>query len=110
MKRVYKYIMKIDEFNPTKADTNIFRMNMPVDASPIEYGFRMIEYHDHVGGELIVWATVNVDDDGSTYPVEEIPFRVYGTGHNIHDAHWLKHVRTCFDGPFVWHIFRGCGI
>lgn len=55
----------------------------------------------HVGMQRTVTIWVTVD---TAAPKVTRVFRVFGTGHPIPDD-WLP-VGTCFDGPFVWHVFE----
>lgn len=56
----------------------------------------------HVGMQghlLMLWAVVDTEAPKFTRT-----FKVFGTGELISDG-WLP-IGTCFDGPFVWHVFE----
>ena len=70
--------------------------------------FQQIKMHSveaflHVGvqhGKLRIWALVDVESDQST-----VRLYVVGTGNPTVLTGNEVFIGTCFDGPFVWHVF-----
>ena len=65
-------------------------IEMPTDAKVVHFGMQ--------GGQAMVWVEVGVTNVTSARDL-----CVYGTGHEIPEH--AKHLGTCFDGPFVWHLY-----
>ncbi len=65
-------------------------VEMPAGAKILSVGIQ--------GSKVMAWAMV--DPEAAT---EMVRFRISGTGH-LADPAW-NFIGTCFDGPFVWHIF-----
>jgi len=65
---------------------------MPVDSKVVHFGMQ--------NGTAMVWVEVNV-----TNLVALRDLRIYGTGHEIPED--SRHVGTCLDGEFVWHLYDG---
>ena len=57
--------------------------------------------HFDMQNRLTIWALVD-----PSAPKEERHFRLAGTGHPINSDGFLIHLGTCFQGPFVWHLFE----
>ncbi len=57
----------------------------------------------HVGvqdGALCIWIEHDPEQGGDHVH----DFTVVGTGHPVPE--FMNHVGSCFQGPFVWHIYR----
>lgn len=67
-------------------------VTMPAGAIPLHFGAQ--------AGQPMIWALVWPGN-----PTEERQFRLFGTGHPI-DLKGLAYIGTCFQGPFVWHLFE----
>lgn len=65
---------------------------MPVDAKVVHFGMQ--------DGQATVWVEVGV---ANLVALRDL--KIYGTGHAIPED--AKHVGTCFDGDFVWHLYDG---
>lgn len=52
------------------------------------------------GGRPTIWAIVDTEAK-----LERRHFRVFGTGEEL-DPIFNTHRGTCFDGPYVWHLFE----
>lgn len=62
-------------------------------------GAEIVRFADQAGG-LCVWAIVDTEA-----PLEWRYFQLCGTGHQI-GFEYNKHVGSCEQGPFVWHLFE----
>lgn len=84
MKRIFKYEIAIDG------------TEMPENAQIVHFNMQAT-----VGGNVryTVWAVVNPDA-----PKVKRKLEVRPTGGNVADAD--TYLGTCFDGPFVWHLFE----
>lgn len=51
------------------------------------------------GGKNYMWIEHRINN-----PKEERIFEIYGTGRKIEDNRIYR--GTCFDGPFVWHVYE----
>jgi hypothetical protein len=99
MRKVYKY--------PLEGDYT--KVSMPRGASIIKAQVGA----DYSNPEIVatlkghVWAVVETDP--KVHPKMK-HIRVFGTGHSIDDdLNLIKHIDTCFDGDFVWHVFETDG-
>lgn len=66
----------------------------------LPYGARIL----HAGmqfRDICVWY---VCDPASS--LTDRTFIVYGTGHEMKEDEYYRHVNTIQDGPFVWHVFE----
>jgi hypothetical protein len=59
-------------------------------------------------GQLVIWAEVEVDNDGEPTEVEQRKLYVFGTGHTmLHEENEaLRYIGTAFQGPYVWHVYE----
>jgi hypothetical protein len=88
MKTIYKYPLG---FNEGVAET---KLSLPS-------GF-VVRQFAMQNGEPTFWAEVDTEARKSA-----AIFRILGTGHPIpENGHYIA---TCFDGPFVWHLFQLVG-
>lgn len=55
----------------------------------------------HVGMQSMVTIWLCVDTEGQK---RTRTFRIFGTGHEIPEGYLP--CGSCFDGPFVWHVFE----
>lgn len=81
MKTIYKY--------PLQIGGN--KLRVPYGARVAHFGMQNDQPH--------VW--LEIYSEGSPW---EYMFNIYGTGQMVED-HEL-HRGTCFDGPFVWHLYE----
>ena len=84
MLTVYKYPFRIEDR---------FVLHLPP-------GFQILKVECQAGVPCM-WVLVN-----SGCPAESVPFRIYGTGHDIKIGEIGDHVATFQQGEFVWHLFR----
>lgn len=54
------------------------------------------------GGTPTLWFRCNPYS-----PMISVRFVVCGTGQPAPDQYQGKYIGTCFDGPYVWHVFEG---
>jgi hypothetical protein len=66
-------------------------VDMPVGAFPIHFAMQ--------GSQPTLWAIVNPKEAR-----EQRAFVIVGTGHEVPEPSCYQ--GTCFDGPFVWHLFE----
>jgi hypothetical protein len=66
-------------------------VQMPAGARVLHFGVQ--------DEQLTLWALVT-----PSAPLNHHRFRLAGTGHPIEED-GLTYVGTCFQGPFVWHLF-----
>lgn len=52
-------------------------------------------------GQPYIWAIVDLKSQ-----IARQVFHIYGTGHECNQPA-RNHIGTFFDGPFVWHLFKG---
>lgn len=83
MKTIFKY--------PIIANT---RIELPAFAKFLHFGVQP-------GVGTAVWYQVE-----TTRQLEYKYFRIFGTGHKIPDDKNLHWRGTCFDGPYVWHLYE----
>lgn len=83
MMRIYKYILRLDDYQ---------EVVMPAGARILS---AQLQY-----GSITIWAMVDVNREQSRRA-----FRIFGTGHDATDAENMPHVGTVQDSSFVWHIF-----
>ena len=85
MKTIYKYEL---------AFVDRQTIDLPVNAWVLSAAMQ--------NGSLCIWAVVD-----TTAVTVTTPFFVFGTGHPIPPQEIISFISTVFDGPFVWHIFKG---
>jgi hypothetical protein len=58
---------------------------------------------DTIGNEIYLWAIVDSEE-----PMEVRHFKMYGTGHKLHDETAQEYIGTAilFDGRLVLHVFE----
>jgi hypothetical protein len=66
-------------------------IKMPAGAKPLHFALQ--------DNQPTLWALVT-----PSMPLNYHMFRLAGTGHPIEED-GLTYVGTCFQGPFVWHLF-----
>ena len=69
---------------------------------PMPAGANIVEVAAQAGA-ICLWAEFNEPIDEATS--EDRYFRVYGTGHPIHDPE-ASFVGTAHSPPFVWHVYE----
>ena len=84
MKTIYKYEI------PIKSE---FKIDLPEGAEILKV--------DDQRGMACIWALVNTD-----HIKVERRFTNKGTGHEIRNDEYLKHIGSFFQGVFVWHLFE----
>ncbi len=62
-------------------------------------GSRLLHF-DSQGSGLFIWALVDPNE-----AMDSRTFFVVGTGHTLPELHY-RHVGSCMDGAFVWHLFE----
>jgi hypothetical protein len=67
---------------------------------PMPEGAEILRF-DAQGEQPMLWALVDPQK-----PPEPRHLRLAGTGHPISE-NGLKYIGSCFQGPFVWHLFEG---
>ena len=65
----------------------------------LSVGAKVLKF-DAQGEGLWIWVVVDTDS-----PTEARRFHLAGTGHPLPEEQ-LEYVGSCFDGPFVWHLFE----
>lgn len=86
MKKIFKYPLRLDEFQTVK---------MPEDA---EYLTAQVQH-----GQIVFWAIVDPDT-----PIERRKIHIYGTGVSLdEDVDFAErwHIGTVQMGSFVFHVF-----
>lgn len=82
---------------PNRHKTDVFSVPMPLGSLPLFFAKQ--------DGALTLWAEVDSDQ-----VVCDKTFLVVGTGYQIDvPSDSRRYVGTCFDGPFVWHLFEIVG-
>jgi hypothetical protein len=84
MKTIFKYPITITRFQSVE---------MPDGAKPIHVGLSP-------DGTPCIWAEVNTEN-----PIINHSVNVVGTGHDITNLTFKRHVGTFLQGPFVWHVY-----
>lgn len=84
MKKIYKYILEITDFQTVEIP-----------------GLQLLLGAQFQNGQLCVWALVDPDKLKSN-----IPFWIFGTGNPLSDViEDIDYFKTVQQGPLVWHIF-----
>jgi len=86
MKTIHKYPVRYNED---------FTLTLPKGARVVHFAEQNSSLH--------IWAEVTPDN-----PPIEHRFAVHGTGHPIDPTE--TYIATCFDGPFVWHLYEKGGM
>ncbi len=82
MKVIFKYLVQ--------HGTN--QLQLPLESK--------IAHFDMQNGQMVVWVELDEHEPSVVHS-----FTVVGTG-QLYDS-WKKHLATCIDGPFVWHLLEG---
>lgn len=83
MKVIYKYPLKIQEFQLV----------------PLPDGAEILSIQEQ-DGKLMLWAIVENENEKSY-----LALNIYGTGQKIKEGKLLKYISTAQLDSFVWHIF-----